>query len=130
MTEHHTNHPRHETSDLSARAIGWVLTAVAVAILLAGAAVWWVYGYLREQDQLRDVRRTLVVPPSQVPPEPRLQVSPSDDLRAYKQEQEEILNSYEWISRDEGRVRIPIERAMDLLAQRGIQAAKQPKEKK
>ena len=32
----------------------------------------------------------------------------------------ERLNSYAWIDRETGTVRIPIERAMDLVAERGV----------
>jgi hypothetical protein len=41
------------------------------------------------------------------------------DLQAYVRQQHEILNSYAWISRADGKVRIPIDRAMELVVERG-----------
>jgi hypothetical protein len=66
----------------------------------------------------RDVRRTFVESKAPVPPEPRLQVNPQADLHEYLQQQQQALTSYGWISRPEGRVRIPIDRAMELFVER------------
>ena len=56
------------------------------------------------------------------PPEPRLQVSPHEDLVRFEQQEDHILNSYAWIDRSTGRVRIPIDRAIDIIAERGLPA--------
>ena len=55
-----------------------------------------------------------------LPPEPRLQVSAPKDLKQYKGAQEEILNSYGWVDQNAGVVRIPIERAIDILSHTGL----------
>ena len=55
-----------------------------------------------------------------LPPEPRLQVSAPTDLKQYKAAQEGILNSYGWVDQQAGIVRIPIDRAMDILLQEGL----------
>jgi hypothetical protein len=60
-----------------------------------------------------------VLAPPQVFPEPRLQADPKADLAELKRRQEERLAGYAWIDRDAGLVRIPIERAMALIAARG-----------
>jgi hypothetical protein len=54
------------------------------------------------------------------PPGPRLQTSARADLARFRAHEEQTLNSYGWIDRNKGLVRIPIERAMNLLAQRGL----------
>jgi hypothetical protein len=55
-----------------------------------------------------------------LPPEPRLQVTAPKDLEQYKAAQEEILNNYGWVDQNAGIVRIPIDRAMDILVQKGL----------
>jgi hypothetical protein len=55
-----------------------------------------------------------------LPPEPRLQVSAPNDLKQYQAAQGEILNSYGWVDQKAGIVRIPIDRAMDILLQKGL----------
>ena len=51
-----------------------------------------------------------------VPPEPRLQVTPSQDLDAIRKAEIDRLSSYGWVDRKAGVVHIPIERAIDLVA--------------
>ena len=56
-------------------------------------------------------------------PEPRLQPDEYRDYEVYKRRVDEQLNGYAWISRNDGSVRIPIARAMELIAERGLPAA-------
>ncbi len=54
------------------------------------------------------------------PPAPRLQTDPVADWQALQATEEATLHSYTWADRGAGKVRIPIDRAIDLLAQRGL----------
>jgi hypothetical protein len=53
-------------------------------------------------------------------PAPRLQTVPEVDLAAFREREDDELNNYSWIDKNAGVVRIPIERAMDLIVQRGL----------
>jgi len=55
-----------------------------------------------------------------LPPPPRLQTYPFDDVKALHKEENSILEHYAWVDQKAGVVRIPIERAMEVLAQRGL----------
>ena len=59
---------------------------------------------------------------------PRLQTDAPRDLENYQASKQKILNSHGWTEEQPRRVRIPIERAMQLLAQRG-QAAPQKEQR-
>jgi hypothetical protein len=59
-----------------------------------------------------------------LPPAPRLQVTPVLDLKNYRDSQWEQLETYGWVDKEGGVVRIPIERAMDLVLERGLAAEK------
>jgi hypothetical protein len=52
------------------------------------------------------------------PPAPRLQPDPLEDLRTLRAREEGLLHGYAWVDRSAGTVRIPIERAIDVLAAR------------
>jgi hypothetical protein len=54
-----------------------------------------------------------------VPPEPRLQTTAPLDLRSYRADQEKILEEYAWVDSHASIVRIPVDRAMDLLLEKG-----------
>src|SRR5258708_24987121 len=53
-------------------------------------------------------------------PEPRLEEDERDQINHIRLGEEEQLNSYGWTDEKAGVVRIPIERAMELTAQRGL----------
>ena len=110
-------HPDYEHEDVRPRGVFEFAVGFVIAIVVVFVVVWWMYGYIRRRDEMADVRRSLIPPASSVPPGPRLQVNPAEELQAFKKEQDQILNSYGWVSREDGRVRIPIERAMELVVQ-------------
>ncbi len=120
----HVEHPdvRHEPSDVNVRAI--ILTGIGIVILAAILYIllWLLFEALSD----RQVGLHLPPPPladrpsGPLPPEPRLQSSPSTDLREMRAEEDAILHSYGWVDEQAGVVRIPIERAMKLLAERGL----------
>lgn len=53
-------------------------------------------------------------------PAPALQVSPSEDLRRLTERQMSLLTGYGWVDRRRGLARIPVERAMAVLAEKGL----------
>ena len=50
---------------------------------------------------------------------PRLETAPARDIAAFKRDKAQKLDGYAWIDRRRGIVQIPIERAMELMVQRG-----------
>ncbi len=47
-------------------------------------------------------------------------VGSAQEWRTLRAEQQEVLSSYGWIDEENGVVRIPVERAMSLLVERGL----------
>lgn len=65
------------------------------------------------------------------PPGPRLQAFPSEDLERHRRRQDRLTGTYGWIDVQSGVVRIPIERALELTAERGLPArAERPGEQR
>jgi hypothetical protein len=108
----------YERSEINLTAVKTALIAFLVVAFVLYAGVWWLYQYWRAQDAGRDVRRSLVDAKPPIPPEPRLQVDPQADYQEYFRKQQGILKTYGWISREEGKVRIPIDRAMELMVEK------------
>jgi hypothetical protein len=112
----------HEERDVAFRPIVWSGVGLLLATVLVYLMVFWVFGYLEERTA---ERRPAANPLArtygrQLPPEPRLQAEPILDLRRLRAAEDEQLNTYGWLDRNAGTVRIPIARAMELLAQRGL----------
>jgi hypothetical protein len=55
-----------------------------------------------------------------VPPAPRLLVYEPRHWKAFRDAERERLSTYGWMDRSTGAVHVPIERAMDLIAVRGV----------
>jgi hypothetical protein len=55
-------------------------------------------------------------------------VVPGQELKATRAAEDLMLNSYAWVDKDKSLVRIPIQRAIDLLAQRGLPSQRQSNE--
>jgi hypothetical protein len=117
-------HPgdRYETRDVQVRPIaiftvGLIILTITVLLLLR-----WMFDVLETRHARFDVPRSpLVISPPPLP-EPRLEVIPEQILRQLRAEEDAVLHSYGWVNRDTGVVRIPIDRAMLLLMERGLPA--------
>jgi hypothetical protein len=120
---------RYERQDLDPRSIALFGAGLAVVLLIvAGVITLFQWFAAREY-----VRRQPPRPPIRVTREgvePRLQVNGPAELRAMREAEDRELNTYGWIDRDAGIVRIPIDRAIDILAQKGLPARQEDKGKK
>jgi hypothetical protein len=58
--------------------------------------------------------------PQVIPPEPRIEEKPWQQLITVRAREDHVLNSYAWVDQKEGTVRVPIDRAIDLLSQKGL----------
>lgn len=98
-----------------------LLTIMAVA---AGAIVAALFWHLDRVAQKRDaavvVESGLQRQEAAVPPLPRLQVHAVQHWTDFQTAERERLDSYGWMDRSTGAVHIPIERAIDLIAERGV----------
>ena len=64
--------------------------------------------------------RTVTHADTQVFPQPRLGESERSQLRQFIEQEDDKLATYNWVDKDKGVVQIPIDRAMDLIVQRGL----------
>lgn len=69
---------------------------------------------------LSDTSYVLEETPQQLPPEPRIEGNPNVDGDRIVREAVEQLEGYGWVDQRRGTAHIPIERAMELLVEKGI----------
>jgi len=96
---------------------------LGVAMVLSGALVYGIFSFLGSRAVGQDAAaRTFPLGQgrSQDPPAPRLQTQPFKDIYQLKTEQLGALHSYGWVDQASGVVHIPIEQAMALTLQRGL----------
>jgi hypothetical protein len=114
----------HEESDVRLRPFLIFGLSLATLAGLSLLAMWLLFDYLAARQTRLEVTPPPVFEAQQLPPEPRLQVSPQRDLQAMLAAQRALLHSYGWVDRQADIVRIPIERAMQLLTMRGLPTKK------
>jgi hypothetical protein len=111
MAEH--EHPfGHEPSAIAVRR---VLVVGAILMLVVVTSVVVLHFVLRDLVMPRHAQA--VLRPGAIPPEPRLQPSPQDDLAAFRAQKEALLSNYAWTDPTHAYARIPIARAMRIYAQ-------------
>ena len=115
--------PGYELRDVNVRLFAAFITGLSVLTIAALLIVWGFTDFMssRQHKSEPPVSPLAGTLPKE-PPEPRLQVRPAADLQKVRVSEEEVLNSYAWIDQKGGIARIPINHAMDLLAERGLPA--------
>lgn len=132
---HHDEHHEgtgFERTDLGSRPIfGFLISLVVVGVLIY-YIIWGMFYFLDAYNRknepavnpmVKAEKDTRVILPGhveQVFPEPRLETNERTELAPFRSQEEEQLNSYGWVDQHAGVVHIPIERAMQLIAQRGL----------
>ena len=103
--------------DIAVRGIVWAALGLATTAVLMALATFALFRSFTMRD------RPASPPPaieSLLPAEPRIQSAPGDDMRAMRQEEDRLVNSYQWVDQRTGIARIPVSRAMRLLVERGM----------
>jgi len=97
------------------------LVAVMMTVL---AAMWWMSNSFKQQEEAND-RAPSPIPEARldpIPPGPRLQPSPPRDMDELRVKDREALTTYGWVDPARGVARIPVERAIEIAAEKGLSA--------
>jgi hypothetical protein len=110
---------KHEERDLNVNVVVLFLVSLVVVGIIVHFVAVGMFDYLAS-------RPWNYPPPSPLAASrekytgPRLLVHQARDLQDFRAAEDSELNSYGWVDRDHGIVRIPITRAIHLLAERGL----------
>jgi hypothetical protein len=123
-----TDHPRPEhepgefDSEIHVRSIFGFIAGIALLIALSFAGMWTFSKVLKARSVARDPAPLPVAEANQPRQRPRaaLQADPTADMAKFAKEEEAAVTSYAWVDRAAGVVQIPVDRAIDLVAERGL----------
>jgi hypothetical protein len=111
----------HERKDVDVPSLLTIAVLLFVSCVIIFLIVWGMMHYFKLHEPARTAGQTnLPVTSSEEFPKPRLQIKGAVDLAKLRDAEEADLRSYGWIDRNSGTVHIPIDRAMQLLLQRGL----------
>jgi len=126
--EHHAEAGQHGYDvEITRRPVYWTGVILIGTALLAFAAMWAFMRGMQKYDAAHAAGPSVLQDEidrqqAQGPPGPRLQPDPNLDMREMRAEEDALLSTYGWSDKSTGAVRIPIDKAMDLLAARGLGA--------
>lgn len=112
--------------DVSIRGVLLFAFWLAVGAIVVQAAMWGLLRVLAREERLRDrpLPPLVAVSLARTPPEPRLEPRPLAPRARLDAEENTILTTYGWVDRNRGVVRVPIDRAMEILVARGLPPSK------
>ncbi len=115
MSDHQHAPDKFEPTDWSVKPV-----VITVVVLFAFLALGIVTGSVTEKLILMRLDRgedeAQFHDTKALPPEPRLQVDEAADLKVFRDRENGVLTSYQWIDPAKTALRIPIDRAIDLVA--------------
>jgi hypothetical protein len=121
-----------ERQDLTAQSIFAFLISLVVGGVLVYLVVLGLYKFMDARQRARHPQQsplvqrvdtnTRIVSPDEIKkfPEPRLERNERIEINDFRLKEEQTLNSYGWVDEKSGVARIPIDRAMQLVVQRGL----------
>ena len=114
----------HEESDVNIRAIFGFGAALIVVAAVVNLLIFVLFGFFNTREGLSGPTEypLAVAEENRLPPEPRLQTNPREDMSELRAKEDQILGTYGWVDKNAGVVRIPIEVAMKLTLERGLPA--------
>ncbi|HXK60535.1 MAG TPA: hypothetical protein PLP42_11645 [Acidobacteriota bacterium] len=109
----------YETTDANPRMLAYAFVGLGVLIAVVFVAMWLLFVYFdyRSGQPVAESRQRAI---DYRPPSPRLQTSPGTDLREMLEKEQQQLESYGWVNKASGIVRIPVEQAMDIVVENGL----------
>ncbi len=100
------------------RFTAFLLVLVAIAL----ASMWALFHFLR-----REIARSQPPAPplaasreTPLPPEPRLEGPPGRELQALRSKEDAVLSTWGWVDRTKGIAEVPVDRALEIAAERGL----------
>jgi len=111
----------YEPREADLRVVLAFLAALGLASVMVLLVLWGMFSYFRAKSAERGPLpgpRMYTSPPGV--PQPRLQPNPVADYDAYHGSGQAALHSYGWVDQKAGIAHIPIDKAMDLVAERGL----------
>ncbi len=117
----------HEMTDVNVKGIfifGFSMLISVTIFLVSIAVLFKGFGFLNGKlDARRPTQEQGAASQVKISPDyqgPLLQIKPEEDLSGMRVHNATDLQTYTWLDRQAGVVRLPVDRAMDLLAERGL----------
>ena len=112
----------HEESDINIAGVLGFGAALIVAAVMIHLLTYVLFRYFesREGRRVTPEYPLAAAQANRVPPEPRLQTDPREDLRELREKEDAVLGTNGRVDKNAGVVRIPVDEAIRLTLERGL----------
>jgi hypothetical protein len=122
-----SNEPLHDDREIETRTIARLTGGLGLIVVAVLGIAWGVTALLKgEEEATHPPPPPIAAGAPTAPAEPRLQPDPAIDLQTLRAGEERKLHRYRWVDKSAGAVGIPIERAIELTAERGLPFRTEP----
>jgi hypothetical protein len=133
MSDPHSSNQPHAPktfdAEIDLKTIVGSVVGLAGATLIVLALMWGMGIVFKEAEEAKDrpppaMSEAMIDP---IPPGPRLQSSPPRDMDEMRAQDREALTTYGWVDPAAGVARIPVDRAISIVVEKGLGTASGPK---
>ncbi len=110
----------YETQDARAGRIFLIGGGLLALILVVLAIMWGLFAFFAGHAPRPGAPPSAMLEQNALPPEPRLQPNPVQDLKAFLASEDSVLTTYAWVAQNAGIARVPIDTAMKLALKQGF----------
>lgn len=112
----------HEVTDASLDGAMKFVVITAAFLAACFGLVWVMMHQLDSREVALDVKPSPVSgrQGDRLPPLPRLQTLPYQDLAAFERSEASSVDTWAWVDKSRGIAQIPVNRAIEILAERGL----------
>ena len=120
MAQEFTSEHIHERSDAKVKPLAIFLILMGVTVFASAAFTVVLFDFFTQRAQSFDKPVSPLQIKNETSSGPRIQVVPGLDLRLQREAEGERLNGYGWVDQGAGVVHIPIDKAVDVLLEKGL----------
>lgn len=110
----------YEKADPRAKPIVIFTVFLVLSLLLTFYGMKWANDAYMAAETAKDALVHPLAAAKGEPPAPRLQARPNAEWATFESEQAAAVSTYRWIDRSNGVVQLPVERALEILSERGL----------
>ena len=116
---HSPNGAGHEQSEVSVRVIIVSLAVLLIGALMVCFLVVGIFQYFHHENRVDQIVKNTQ---QQIPPEPRVEEHPAEQLVTIRARENHVLTTFAWVDQKNGVVRVPINQAIDMLVKQGVES--------
>ena len=112
-----------EGDGISYRGIVVFMVILAITTFICQGIVVGMFKYFDKSAAAGPTRAVMAAPAGTMPPGPNLLTNEPLNLHNFREHEAEVMETYAWQDKNAGVVRLPIDRAKELVLQRGFPTA-------